>query len=306
MTANAKVESAQARDVDVKRVIRTVGIVSRPRREELARVVPPLLEWLRAHGAEALCDQETCECIGPLAGRTRERDKLPEQADLLIVLGGDGTILSAARLAADRNVPILAVNLGGLGFLTTVSQDDMYPILEEIFANKHRISERVMLVSEVIRAGKTLRTQSALNDAVLNKEALARIMDLELRVDGEYVTTYKADGLIVSTPTGSTAYSLSAGGPIVYPTVDSFVITPICPHTLTNRPIVIPDSVTIDIGFQSGENNAYLTLDGQVGIELSPGDRVVLRKGPNRLRLVRSSTKTYYAILRNKLKWGER
>lgn len=306
MTANAKVESARAFEAAETKMIRTVGIVSRPRRDDLARVVPPLLEWLRAHGAEPLCDSETGQCIEDLAGRTLERNKLPERSDLLIVLGGDGTLLSAARLAADRNVPVLAVNLGGLGFLTTVSPDDMYPILEEIFANKHRISERVMLVSEVIRAGKTLRTQTALNDAVLNKEALARIMDLELRVDGEYVATYKADGLIVSTPTGSTAYSLSAGGPIVYPTVDAFVVTPICPHTLTNRPIVIPDSVTIEISFQSGGNNAFLTLDGQVGIELSPEDRVVLRKGPNKLRLVRASAKTYYAILRSKLKWGER
>lgn len=306
MTANAKVESARAFEAAETKMIRTVGIVSRPRRDDLARVVPPLLEWLRAHGAEPLCDSETGQCIEELAGRTLERNKLPERSDLMIVLGGDGTLLSAARLAADRNVPVLAVNLGGLGFLTTVSPDDMYPILEEIFANKHRISERVMIVSEVIRAGKTLRTQTALNDAVLNKEALARIMDLELRVDGEYVTTYKADGLIVSTPTGSTAYSLSAGGPIVYPTVDAFVVTPICPHTLTNRPIVIPDSATLEISFQSGGNNAFLTLDGQVGIELSPEDRVVLRKGPNKLRLVRASAKTYYAILRSKLKWGER
>jgi NAD+ kinase len=306
MTANAKVEAARPIEAAEKKKIRTVGIVSRPRRDDLARVVPPLLEWLRAHGAEPLCDSETGQCIEELAGQTLERNKLPERSDLMIVLGGDGTLLSAARLAADRNVPVLAVNLGGLGFLTTVSPDDMYPILEEIFANQHRISERVMIVSEVIRAGKTLRTQTALNDAVLNKEALARIMDLELRVDGEYVTTYKADGLIVSTPTGSTAYSLSAGGPIVYPTVDAFVVTPICPHTLTNRPIVIPDSVTIEISFQSGGNNAFLTLDGQVGIELSPEDRVVLRKGPNKLRLVRASAKTYYAILRSKLKWGKR
>ena len=306
MTVNAKVESALVTDAAKTKMIRTVGIVSRPRREDLLRVVPPLLEWLRTHGYEPLCDLETAECVGPLAGRTLEREKLPGHSDLMIVLGGDGTLLSAARLVADRNVPILAVNLGGLGFLTTVSQDELYPILEEIYADKHQISERVMLASEVVRGGSVLRQQSALNEAVLNKAALARIMDFELRVDGEYVTTYKADGLIVSTPTGSTAYSLSAGGPIVYPTVDSFVITPICPHTLTNRPIVIPDSVTIEIGFQSGENTAFLTLDGQIGIKLTQGDRVVLRQGPNRLRLVRASSKTYYAILRSKLKWGER
>jgi NAD+ kinase len=287
-------------------MVRTVGIVSRPRREDIARVVPPLVEWLRAHGAEAVCDLETGQCIGAPAGRTIDRTELPKHSDLLIVLGGDGTLLSAARLAVDRGVPILAVNLGGLGFLTTVSQDELFSILEEIFANKHRISERVMLASEVVRGGSIIRQQMALNDAVLNKEALARIMDLELRVDGEYVTTYKADGLIVATPTGSTAYSLSAGGPIVYPIVDAFVVTPICPHTLTNRPIIIPDSVTIEIGFESGGNNAFLTLDGQIGIELSQGDRVVLRRAPNRLRLVRPARKTYYEILRNKLKWGER
>jgi NAD+ kinase len=306
MARNARVESARVIEVADTKMVRTVGIVSRPRREDIARVVPPLLEWLRAHGAETLCDLETGECVGALTGRTIERQELPEHVDLLIVLGGDGTLLSAARLAAERRVPILAVNLGGLGFLTTVSQDELFPILDEIFANKHRISERVMLASEVVRGGSVIRQQMALNDAVLNKEALARIMDWQLRVDGEYVATYKADGLIVSTPTGSTAYSLSAGGPIVYPIVDAFVVTPICPHTLTNRPIVIPDSVTLEIGFQSGENNAFLTLDGQVGIELSQGDRVVLRKAPNRLRLVRPARKTYYQILRNKLKWGER
>lgn len=306
MSRNSRVESAAVIEVADTKMVRIVGIVSRPRREDIARVVPPLLEWLRAHGAETICDLETGDCVGALAGRTIERNELPEHADLLIVLGGDGTLLSAARLAAERRVPILAVNLGGLGFLTTVSQDELFPILEEIFANKHRISERVMLAAEVVRGGSIIRQQMALNDAVLNKEALARIMDWQLRVDGEYVATYKADGLIVSTPTGSTAYSLSAGGPIVYPIVDAFVVTPICPHTLTNRPIVIPDSVTIEIGFQSGENNAFLTLDGQIGIELSQGDRVILRKAPNRLRLVRPAKKTYYEILRNKLKWGER
>jgi NAD+ kinase len=303
---NARVESPAVIEVADTKMVRIVGIISRPRREDIARVVPPLLEWLRAHGAETICDLETGECVGGLAGRTIERQELPEHVDLLIVLGGDGTLLSAARLAAERRVPILAVNLGGLGFLTTVSQDELFPILEEIFANKHRISERVMLASEVVRGGSIIRQQMALNDAVLNKEALARIMDWELRVDGEYVATYKADGLIVATPTGSTAYSLSAGGPIVYPIVDAFVVTPICPHTLTNRPIVIPDSVTIEIGFQSGENNAFLTLDGQIGIELTQGDRVVLHRAPNRLRLVRPAKKTYYEILRNKLKWGER
>jgi NAD+ kinase len=287
-------------------MIRTVGIISRPRREDIARVVPPLMEWLRVHGAVVVCDSETGNCIGPLAGETRKREDLPGLCDLLIVLGGDGTLLSAARLAADRNVPILPVNLGGLGFLTTTSQDELYSILDEIFSNKNRVSERVMLEAQVVRDGAAIRRQIALNDAVLNKVPLARIMDVELRVNGDYVTTYKADGLIVSTPTGSTAYSLAAGGPIVYPTVDAFVITPICPHTLTNRPLVIPDSAMIEIGFQAGEETVFLTLDGQVGTELMRGDHIVVRKAPEKLHLVRPERKTYFEILRRKLRWGER
>jgi NAD+ kinase len=287
-------------------MIKTVGIISRPRREDIARVVPPLVDWLQAHGAEAICDSETSDCFGPLAVKARKREELPGCTDLLIVLGGDGTLLSAARLAAERKVPILAVNLGGLGFLTTVSQDEIYSILEEIFTGKHRVSERVMLEAEIFRNGNAIRRQIALNDAVLNKAALARIMDLELRVDGEYVTTYKADGLILSTPTGSTAYSLAAGGPIVYPIVEAFVVTPICPHTLTNRPLVIPDSVTIEVEFKAGDGTVFLTLDGQIGIELMRGDHVRVRKAAEKLLLVRPAKKTYFQILRNKLKWGER
>lgn len=287
-------------------MIKTVGIISRPRREDIARVVPPLVNWLLAHGAAVACDSETCECLGALNVKALKREELPGCADLLIVLGGDGTLLSAARLAVERKVPILPVNLGGLGFLTTVAQDEIYSILEEIFAGKHRVSERVMLESEIVRAGSVIRRQIALNDAVLNKSALARIMDLELRVDGEYVTTYKADGLIISTPTGSTAYSLAADGPIVYPTVEAFIVTPICPHTLTNRPLVIPDSATIEVDFKSEDAAVFLTLDGQVGIELVRGDHIRVRKAPNKLLLVRPAKKTYYQILRSKLKWGER
>jgi NAD+ kinase len=287
-------------------MIKTVGIISRPRREDIERVVPPLVSWLKAHGAEVACDSETSDCFGPLAAQTRKREELPGCTDLLIVLGGDGTLLSAARLAAERKVPILAVNLGGMGFLTTVSQDDLYSILEEIFSGNHRVSERVMLEAEIVRGGAVIRRQNALNDAVLNKAALARIMDLELRVDDEYVTTYKADGLILSTPTGSTAYSLAAGGPIVYPSVAAFVVAPICPHTLTNRPLVIPDSATIDIDFKAEDDAVFLTLDGQIGFELVRGDHIRVRKAAEKLHLVRPTKKTYYQVLRNKLKWGER
>jgi NAD+ kinase len=287
-------------------MIRTVGIISRPRREDIARVVPPLITWLRDHGAEVVCDSETGECIGPLTRQIRRREELPRCSDLLIVLGGDGTLLSAARLAADRQVPILAVNLGGMGFLTTVPQDELYQILEEIFSGEHRVSERVMLEAEIVRGGTVVRRQIALNDAVLNKAALARIMDVALRVNGEYVTTYKADGLILSTPTGSTAYSLAAGGPIVYPTVEAFVVTPICPHTLTHRPLVIPDSASIEIDFKAEDDAVFLTFDGQIGIELAREDHIVVRKASQKLRLVLPAKKSYFEILRNKLKWGER
>ena len=303
---DATVELALDAEPATNTMIRTVGIISRPRREDIARVVPPLIEWLRAHGVEVVCDSETGECIGPLTGQTRKREELPAHSDLLIVLGGDGTLLSAARLAAARQVPILAVNLGGMGFLTTVPQEELYQILEEIFSEKHRVSERVLLEARIVRDGAVIRRQIALNDAVLNKAALARIMDVVLRVDGEYVTTYKADGLILSTPTGSTAYSLAAGGPIVYPTVESFVVTPICPHTLTNRPLVIPDTAKIEIDFQSEDAAVFLTLDGQIGIELARGDHIVVRKAQEKLRLVRPAKKTYFEILRSKLKWGER
>lgn len=294
--------SADSREAPV---IRSVGIVSRPRRTDIDCVVPPLLDWLAKRGITAVLDPETAACL-PGGNTGRPREELPSTTDMLIVLGGDGTLLAAARLMTTRNIPILPVNLGGLGFLTSVTLDDLYPVLEQAVAGQARYSERVMLESRVIRAGQTFHHARALNDAVLNKAALARILDLQLHVDGEFVCNYKADGLIISTPTGSTAYSLAAGGPIVYPIVSAFIITPICPHTLTNRPLVIRDTAHIDVDFHSGDAPIYLTLDGQVGVELAPGDRVTLAALPERLRLVRPQQKSYFSVLRDKLKWGER
>ncbi|MBI3663288.1 MAG: NAD(+)/NADH kinase [Acidobacteria bacterium] len=294
-------------------MIRKVGIISKPRKEDLAAVVPRLLEWLRAHNLEAFYDKETAASIAP-GGPIRQaqgkpevpREELPAKTDMIILLGGDGTLLAAARMMGDSSVPILPVNLGGLGFLTSVTLDELYAILEEVLAGRHRVSERVLLEAEVVRGGQVIERQRALNDAVLNKAALARIIDLELLIEGGYVCSYKADGLIVSTPTGSTAYSLAAGGPIVYPVLDAFVITPICPHSLTNRPLVIPDSMRIEIDFHCGDESVFLTIDGQVGIELKEGDRIAIRKAPSKLRLIRPVKKTYFQILRNKLKWGGR
>jgi len=291
-------------------MIQRVGIISRPRRDDVAAVVPKLLKWLGEHGLEVFYDQETATCIGCEPAAMPEqmipREQLPGRVDVLIVLGGDGTLLAAARITGENPVPILPVNMGGLGFLTSVTLGELYPILEEVLTGRNRISERVQLQAEVLRDGKSVASHRALNDAVLNKGVLARMIDLDLHIDGGYVCSYKADGLIVSTPTGSTAYSLAAGGPIVYPVVEAFVITPICSHTLTNRPLVIPNTAKLEIAFRSGDETTYLTLDGQVGVELKRGDRVVVSQASHRLRLVRPSRKTYFEILRNKLKWGER
>lgn len=285
--------------------IRTVGIISKPRKEDVAGVVPRLLRWLREHGLEYFYDKETGFCIQP-DERCLPREELPARADIIIVLGGDGTLLATARVLGDRQVPILPVNLGGLGFLTSVTLEEMYPVLEQVLAGKHRISERLLLQAEVVRDGRTVESHRALNDAVLNKTALARMIEFDLRIDDIYVCSFRADGLILSTPTGSTAYSLSAGGPIVYPVLDAFIITPICPHMLTNRPLVIPDRMTIEVTFRAGEESVFLTIDGQVGVELEENDRVVVRKSSQVLRLVRPARRTYFEILRNKLKWGER
>jgi NAD+ kinase len=287
------------------RAVQAVGIISRPRRRDISAVAPGLIAWLEGRGVNVFCDSETAECISS-ACNVKAREEIPALSDLLIVLGGDGTLLAAARLLGERQVPILPVNLGGLGFLTSVTLEDLYPVLERAIKGQARYSERVLLESRVMRKGKPFHCARALNDAVLNKAALARIIDLELRVNGEFVTNYKADGLIVATPTGSTAYSLSAGGPIMYPIVSAFVITPICPHTLTNRPLVIPDSAKIEVGFAAGEAPIYLTVDGQVGVELQANDVVALNAAPERLLLVRPQEKTYFSVLRDKLKWGER
>ena len=284
---------------------RTVGIISRPRREEIASVVPPLIEFLRKRDIRVVFDHETSICVQePTAPLVRE--EISAVSDLLIVFGGDGTLLAAARSLADHATPILPINLGGLGFLTSVTMDELYSVLEDVLAERSPTSERTLLSVEVVRGKESVAKHRALNDAVLNKGVVARIVDLDLKVDGEFVVSYKADGLIISTPTGSTAYSLAAGGPIVHPSVSAFVATPICPHTLTHRPLVIPDSSVLEATFRAGEEPMYLTLDGQIGVELQHHDRVIIRAAEKKLRLLNPTQKTYFKILRDKLKWGER
>ena len=284
---------------------RTIGIISRPRRLEISAVAPQLIKWLRGRGFQVSYDEETASCVAEPDG-ILPRTELAAASDLVIVLGGDGTLLAAARSLGENNVPILPINLGGLGFLTSVTQQELYASLEPVLEGKSTVSERTLLEAEVFRGKESLARHRALNDAVFNKGALARIVDLDLSIDGEFVVAYKADGLIISTPTGSTAYSLSAGGPVVQPSVPAFVITPICPHTLTHRPLVIPESSKIEVTLREAEEPVYLTLDGQIGVELHTLDRAVICARPQKLRLIRPAGKTYYEILRSKLKWGER
>jgi NAD+ kinase len=286
-------------------MIRSVGIVCKPNRELVASVAPSLLDWLRQRKIDAFVDEETRACVD-LPTPVLPRTGLSEKIELVIVLGGDGTVLSAARALGSHRIPILAVNLGGLGFLTSVTLDELYPVLEQVFAGKHTTSERMMLDAEIIRKGHVSERQHALNDAVATKAALARMLEFDVYVDRNRVGRYRADGIIVATPTGSTAYSLAAGGPIIDPQLDAFVITPICPHMLTNRPLVIPHTAIIDLDFAPATEPVYITLDGQIGFQLEPKDRVIVTKSASRVTLVRPPHKTYFEVLRNKLRWSER
>jgi NAD+ kinase len=284
--------------------LKTVGIISRPRREQLSTVIPPLLQWLEARGVHALYDKETASSLDrPSAARTRQ--ELANESDLLLVLGGDGTLLAAARVAAPRGIPILPVNMGSLGFLTSFTLEEMFPALEEALAGRSSASERVLLGVELYRGSQVIDGQRVLNEAVINKGALARMIELELKIDGAFVCRYRADGLIVATPTGSTAYSLSAGGPIVHPSVESLIITPICPHTLSDRPLVLRDSSSIEVILSGDAESVFLTLDGQKGIPMQPGDRMRIARAHERLKLIQPPRKSYFDILRSKLKWGE-
>ena len=282
----------------------TIGIISRPRRSNLEVVVPPLLHWLTARGVRTLYDTETAGALHD-ASHGLSRVEVAEQSQLLLVLGGDGTLLAAARLAAPLGIPILPINMGSLGFLTSFTIEEMYPALEQVLAGRFSCSERVMLHVELHRDAEVIERQSVVNEACINKGALARMIDLQLTIDGDFVCRYRADGLVVATPTGSTAYSLSAGGPIVHPAVESWIITPICPHTLSDRPVVVRDSSLIEVHLSGDTESVFLTLDGQTGIPMQAADVVRMRRAVERLRLIQPAQKSYFEILRSKLKWGE-
>lgn len=283
--------------------IRAVGVISKPGLAGGYQLVPALLSWLAERGIEARLDRAS----GDYAGRPGlERDQVPEGTQLVIVLGGDGTLLAAARAVGGRDIPLFAVNLGGLGFLTAITVEELYPDLERALRGEHRISRRKKIACEIVRGGAVVARYEALNDVVVTKAAIARMIDIDTYVGEHFVSTFKADGLIVATPTGSTAYSLSAGGPIVFPTVAALLITPVCPHMLTNRPVLVPDSSVICLVSRAADDDAFLTIDGQTGEPLRSQDRIVCRASEHTLSLIRPPKQRFFDVLRAKLKWGER
>jgi NAD+ kinase len=267
--------------------IATVVIVTKPRQPEVAKVASELAEWFQERAIQASMDPASAK-----------------KADLCVVVGGDGTLLSAARLMGAHQVPILAVNYGGLGFLTEVTRDEMYSALEGVLAGKTVTNDRMMMDVTVQRGSATLETYQALNDVVIHKGTLARIIELDARVDGQYVSKFRSDGLILATPTGSTAYNVSAGGPIVYPTMSAIIMTPIASHTLTNRPLVLPPESRVEITLRAVPEEVYVTVDGQVGVKLEPGDRVLVQKSQRLVQLIAPAGKDFFDVLRDKLKWG--
>ncbi len=283
---------------------KTAAIISRPARPIVSDILPDLFEWLIAHSYRIIIDPETATYIS--GHEVVPRSQMASRAlDLVIVLGGDGTLLSAARVTAAIDVPLLGVNLGTLGFLTDVPVQSLYSMLDAIADGKASTEERALMQCQLLRGNEVRGSYLVFNDAVVNKTALARLNDYELFVDGVFVSSYRSDGMIVATPTGSTAYSLSAGGPILTPTVKAFVVTPVSPHSLTHRPLVVPDSAEIEILLRSAEEVAYLSLDGQPGLDLQDGDRVRCRRSEHHVTLFRTGSDFFHA-LRTKLKWGER
>lgn len=280
-----------------------IGIICKTGRPEPIEILKDFLPWIRGKGYEVFLDKETAEVLN-VDGFVRSQ--IPSLVDLIIVLGGDGTMLSVARLVGSKGIPILGINLGGLGFITEVNRDEITDAVEKVISGSCSMEERIMLSANVYRHSEKIADFVVLNDVVINKGALARIIDLETSVNKSYLTTFRADGLIISTPTGSTAYSLSAGGPILYPTLNSIILTPICPHTLTNRPIVLPDNFIINVELISESEDVFLTLDGQVGFSMRKNDVVEVKKSEFTTKLLIPCERDYFEVIRTKLKWGER
>lgn len=292
--------------------VHRIGIVAKHGLVAASEHIAKLGAWLEAQGVEPVYETETAALAGAAAGhsRTTTRDRLPNDVDVVVVLGGDGTLLAmAARIGrAGRDIPILGVNFGSLGFLTEIRIDELLPSLQSVLDGSAAFDERAMLDAVAYRDGRTFDSRVVLNDVVFTKAALSRMIHLSVSVSGRFVTRVKADGLIIASATGSTAYNLAAGGPIVHPTVDALVLTPIAPHTLTNRPVVIPGSAVVEVRpHENGTpDDVFVTYDGQSGYPLREGDFVQVRKSAHALRLVKGPARGYFEVLREKLKWGER
>ena len=285
---------------------KTAAIISRPDRPQVTEIIDGLLAWLAEHNYKVIVDQETSHYVK--GQEVVPRTQMSSRAlDLVVVLGGDGTLLSAARVTAAIDVPLLGVNLGSLGFLTEVPLPSLYPMLDAIAQGRAAVEHRSLMHVELVRDDAVRSSYLVFNDAVLNKTALARLNTYDLYVDKTFVSSYRSDGMIVATPTGSTAYSLSAGGPVLMPTVKALLITPVAPHALTHRPLVVPDSVEIEVLLrsESKEEMAYLSLDGQPGLDLRDGDRVRCRRSQHEVNLFRTGA-DFFQVLRTKMKWGER
>ncbi|MBP1607814.1 MAG: putative inorganic polyphosphate/ATP-NAD kinase ((P)/ATP kinase)(ppnK) [Acidobacteria bacterium] len=283
--------------------VHRLGLVLKREDPSVPRIVSGIIPWLQERGVEIFIDQDSVGEPVHVSATVVPPEELPGLVDAVSVFGGDGTFLYAARMVAARGVPILGINLGSLGFLTEVKLERMREAFKSLLAGDYQFEDRMLLDVEVIKNGSPFARYSALNDAVINKGALARIIELEVSVDSQLVTMTRADGIIISTPTGSTGYSLSAGGPILHPTLEALIITPICPHTLTNRPVVVPDSAVVGVCLRHG-HDVMLTVDGQVGMPLEQGDSLRIGKADHSMRLIQMEASPFFKLLREKLKWG--
>jgi NAD+ kinase len=284
--------------------VKRIGIFCKQKPNIDAKIISELTEWLESKNCTVYLEPDTADLIGKKPSTSKE--EVSSNSDLIIVLGGDGTLLKVAGIAHPHEVPILGVNLGSLGFLTETTMENLYPTLEQVLNGKCEVENRMLLNARVLRNGKKIEDFNVLNDIVINNGALARIVNLEVFVDGQYMTSYRADGLIIASPTGSTAHSLSAGGPIIHPSIRALVLSPICPFALTNRPIVIPDSATIKVQLttRNEDEDVRVTLDGQTGYSMKSGDILEAKKADIPLKLVQTPGKNYYQLLRKKLHWG--
>lgn len=288
--------------------IKRIGIVVKPHQPDALETVCDLIRWLSERGLELVggpdLERERIEHATGCPVSQVGREQLASSVDLLLVLGGDGTMIATARMLGDHEVPVLGVNFGGLGYLAEFRIEELYLGLEAVLNQNYRLDHRVMLSVELLRAGETITHNRVLNDVVINKSALARIIEIEAYLNDQFVNDFRADGLIISTPTGSTAYNLSAGGPVIFPSMNAVVITPICPFTLSNRPIVVPDDAVIELRLKTDNEDVALTLDGQVGFPLKVEDKILIRKSRTTFNLIQPSSRNYFDVLRDKLRWG--